>query len=244
MKTLVLTPDFGTPLPVETALEKADRLRKVAESHFGPITSKSDQAVPRILALCKNAVPNVQPDIPLRYALSILYRLHESKSFQNPNARANMPFANAALDLRLGTLKNSIEEIMQQSPECLQSTWAVNVCMCIESIWQTEGFNQRMEVADYGDGYRIDATGIAIDLAREQHTPDASTEDYTPPMKAVDMVTNALVMLINDETTDFQGAVSCQFRAWCKKSIGLETQAYVHLVSLVASKVPLLLVRG
>ena len=110
MKTLILSPHFGTPLPVETALEKADRLRKVAESHFGPITPKSDQAVPRILALCKNAAREVQPDIPLRYALSILYRLHESKSFRNPKARANMLFVNAALDLRLGILKNNIEE--------------------------------------------------------------------------------------------------------------------------------------
>jgi hypothetical protein len=237
MKTLVLSPYFGTSLPVETALEKADRLREVAESHFGPITPESDRAVPRILALCKNAVPDVQPDIPLRYALSILYRLHESKSFQNQQAHANMPFANAALDLRLGTLKNSIEEIMQQSPECLQPTWAVNVAICIETIWVTEGFNQRMEVADYGNGYRIDATGIAIDVAREQL-------DGTVEQSAADQLINAITMLVTDESVDFTGTACDQFRAWCKSSIGLDTPAYAHLLSLVASKVPLLLVRG
>jgi hypothetical protein len=237
MKTLVLTPDFGTPLPVETALEKTDRLRKVAETHFGPITADTDRAVPRILEMCKVIVPQVQPDIPLRYVLSILYRLHESKSFDNQEARANMPFANAALDLQLGNIKPRIEEIMQQSPDCRQPTWAVNVCMCIESIWQAEGFNQRMEVADYGNGYRIDATGIAIDVAREQL--DGSVEQ-----SAADQLINAITMLVTDESVDFTGTACDQFRAWCKTSIGLNTPAYAHLLSLVASKVPLLLVRG
>jgi hypothetical protein len=237
MKTLVLSPYFGTPLPVETALEKADRLRTVAESNFGPITADINRAVPRILEICKVIVPQVQPDIPLRYALSILYRLHESKSFDNQEARVNMPFANAALDLRLGNIKPRIEEIMRQSPECLQPTWAVNVCMCIESIWQAEGFNQRMEVADYGDGYRIDATGIAIDVAREQL-------DGTVEQSAADQLINAITMLATDESVDFTGTACDQFRAWCKTSIGLDTPAYAHLLSLVASKVPLLLVRG
>lgn len=238
MKTLALSPYFGTSLPVETSLAKADRLRTIVASRFGEADADSIYAVPRIMALCESVVPDVQPDIPLRYALSSLHLLHPSKRFSNPEARKNMPFANDALDLRLGNLRPRIIEIMDQcSSECTSAAWPINVCTCIESIWEAEGFNQRIEVADYGDGYRIDATGIAIDVAREQI-------NTTPEVNTADQLINAMTLLMCEETTDFTGIVSDQFRAWCKNTFGLESVKYTHLLSLVASKVPLLLVRG
>jgi len=245
MKTLTTSPHFGTTLPSETAAEKAARLYVVADSCFGGINANSEHAASRILALCRSVVPGVQPDIPLRYALSILYRLHKSnKSFSNPAARVNMPFANQPLDLRLGNLKPRIEEIMLQHEECNTPTWVLNVCMCIELIWSAEGFGQRIEVIDYGNGYLLDATGIAIDLAREQLNHDPESSSLPGPQMAVNLLVNALTMLMTDDSIDFTGTVSDQFRAWCSTSIKLDSPAYAHVLSIVASKIPLLLVRG
>jgi hypothetical protein len=230
MQTLILSPYFGKA----TESASVDSLWDLAEARFGGYDPKSNECAPHILGLCHLMAPNTQPDIPMRYALSQIWRAHLSSNLYD--ARGSVPFINEPIitDTSFDAVRVSIDEVLvQHADECIEPTWAINACMFIEEAWRMDGYNQRIEVIDFGDGHVIDVAGIAVDIAREQRYSGAN---------AFEQLSDAQTCLMARKL-DQHGDVCSSLRTWFNLDIGLDSVEYTVLVGRVSALLPSLLMR-